>query len=72
MSKVIPIARALYVRDAAEYRPATLEETLHGARQALSRKFRRGCLLETPTKAREHVRLLLAKPRSRSLLSGDA
>jgi DNA repair protein RadC len=47
----------MYVRtDAAEYRPATPEEIFDAARQALSRKFRRGCALNSMTTFRDYLR----------------
>ncbi len=60
MSHLNSIARALYVREADDYRAASQEEVLGAARQALSRKFRRGCHVQSPALFREHLHLVLA------------
>jgi DNA repair protein RadC len=60
MSTVTSGARALYVRDAADYRPATFEEILDAGRRALSQRLRRGSSLSSPALVRDHLQLALA------------
>jgi hypothetical protein len=49
----------LYVRDHADYRPATPQELIAAARVAISRRFRRGSSLESPGAVRDYLRLSL-------------
>jgi DNA repair protein RadC len=51
----------LYVRDHADYRPATPQELISAARVALSRRFRRGSSLESPASVRDYLRLSLTE-----------
>lgn len=51
----------LYIRDQADYRPATAEELIAAARVALSRRFRRGVSLESPGAVRDYLRLALTE-----------
>lgn len=52
----------LFVREEGEggYRPATPDEIFTGAKRALSRRYRRGVVLESPKATRELCRLKLA------------
>jgi DNA repair protein RadC len=54
-------ASVLYVRDRADYRPATHNELIAAARVALSRRFRRGSSLESPQAVRDYLRLSLTE-----------
>ena len=60
MSSDHSTTRALYVREAESYRPATVEETVAAAREALARRFRRGRSLSSPKLVRDHLRFMLA------------
>jgi DNA repair protein RadC len=60
MSDVTSVEQYLYVRDAATYRPATYEETLHAARRALAQRFRPGRSLRSPELVQEYLRFALA------------
>jgi DNA repair protein RadC len=60
MSDVNSSELSLYVRDAATYRPATLEETLDAARRALAHRFRPGRSLRSPQLVEEYLRFTLA------------
>ena len=60
MSQGTGTAHTLYVRDSLDYRPATAQETLAAARLALSRRFRRGCELNSPGLVRDYLRVALA------------
>lgn len=51
----------LYVRDHADYRPATPQELIAAARVALSRRFRRGVSMESPGAVRDYLRLALTE-----------
>jgi DNA repair protein RadC len=51
----------LYVRDHANYRPATPQELIAAARVALSRRFRRGTSLESPGAVRDYLRFSLTE-----------
>lgn len=51
---------ALFIRDAdGEYRVATADEVLHGARRMLSRRVRRGTTFSSPQVARDYLRMTL-------------
>lgn len=60
MSEFTTIEHDLYVRDSANYRPATFEETLAAARRALARRFRPGRSLSSPQLVEEYLRVALA------------
>jgi DNA repair protein RadC len=51
----------LYVRDHADYRPATAQELVAAARVALARRFRRGSSLESLGAVRDYLRLSLTE-----------
>jgi DNA repair protein RadC len=51
----------LYVRECANYRPATAQELIAAARVALSRRYRRGSSLESPAAVRDYLRLSLTE-----------
>jgi len=51
----------LYVRDRADYRPATPQEVITAARGVLSRRFRRGSSLDSPGAVRDYLRVALAE-----------
>src|SRR3984957_4766970 len=51
----------LYVRDRADYRPATPDELIAAARVALSHRFRRGSSLDSPGAVRDYLRLSLTE-----------
>jgi DNA repair protein RadC len=51
----------LYVRDCADYRPATPRELIDAAHAALSRRFRRGTSLQSPGAVRDYLRLSLTE-----------
>jgi DNA repair protein RadC len=55
------VSGTLYVRDRADYRPATPQEIIAAARGALSRRFRRGSSLESPAAVRDYLRLSLTE-----------
>ena len=60
MSSDQSTTRTLYVKDEIGYRPATAEEMIEAAREALARRFRRGRSLSSPKFVREHLRFALA------------
>lgn len=60
MSVVTSDARTLYVWEAGGYRPATLEEMVQAARQALAQKFRRGRRLSSMALVRDYLQIVLA------------
>ncbi len=51
----------LYVRDRADYRPATAHEMIAAARAVVSRRFRRGTSLQSPEAVRDYLRLSLTE-----------
>jgi DNA repair protein RadC len=53
--------QTLYVRDLADYRPASQEELFEAARLALSRRFHRGCSLASPSVVRDYLRVTYAR-----------
>src|ERR1700743_872163 len=53
--------RTLYVRDHADFRPATPQELIAAARVAIARRFRRGSCLESPGAVRDYLRLSLTE-----------
>ena len=60
MSAINSIELDLYVRDASNYRPATVEETLCAARRVLAQRFRPGRSLRSPELVQEYLRFALA------------
>jgi DNA repair protein RadC len=61
MSFETTTAGTLYVRDRADYRPATPQEVITAARGVLSRRFRRGSSLDSPGAVRDYLRISLAE-----------
>jgi DNA repair protein RadC len=61
MSHESTASGTLYVRDRADYRPATPQELIAAAREALSRRFRRGSSLDSPGAVRDYLRLTLSE-----------
>ena len=50
----------LYVRDSETFRPATSQEMLAAAHQAIAQRFRRGRALTSPGLVREYLRITFA------------
>jgi DNA repair protein RadC len=61
MSHESNVTATLYVREQADYRPATSQELIQAARTALARRFRRGTSLDSPGAVRDYLRLALTE-----------
>ena len=59
MSHVNSTLHVLDASSPAGYRAATYDEILHGAKQALNFRFRRGTVLDSPTATRDFLTLKL-------------